>query len=125
MRDETELMNKLPNDSLAVQELKIRVDDAAKQYAELRKWQSQLRRDTFGVTLGAIFSLIGIGLASYASYSGGLVLLWDILAIPLMVFGIPGFFYELSGGRSRGKDASNPPPATGKPLADRQDRKPS
>jgi hypothetical protein len=105
MGDETDLMAKLPNDGTAVQELKIRIDDAIKQYAGLRRRQSQLRRDPFGVALGAIFSLIGIGLATYASYKGGLTLLWDILAIPLMLFGIPGFFYELSGGRSREKEA--------------------
>lgn len=108
MRDETELMDKLPNDSAAVRELKIRIDDAARQYAELRRRQSQLRRDPFGIVLGAIFSLVGIGLATYASCRGGAALLWDILAIPLMLFGIPGFFYELSGGKSREKDASKP-----------------
>jgi hypothetical protein len=94
----------LSNDSAAVVELKTTVDDTAKRYAELRRQQSQRQRDAFGVALGAIFSLCGIGLAAYASYKGNLSLLWDILAIPLMLLGIPGFFYELSGGRSRQKD---------------------
>jgi len=110
MRDEVELMTKLPNDSAAVQELKARIDDTARQYADLRRRQSQLRRDPVGIVLGAILSFAGISLAAYAAYNGGYTLLWDIIAFPLMLFGIIGFFYELSGGRSREKDAPLPPP---------------
>ena len=106
MRDEVELMTKLPSGSVAVQELNTSIENAARLYAHLRIRQSQLHRDPVGIILGIIFSLSGIGLASYAAYAGGLTLLWDIVAIPLMLFGIIGFFYELSGGRSRDKNVS-------------------
>ena len=109
MRDEVELTTKLPNDSTALQELNARIDDTAKQYTDLRRRQSQLHRDPFGIVLGAILSFAGIALAAYAANSGGLTLLLDIIAFPLMLFGIVGFFYELSGGRSREKDAPLPP----------------
>lgn len=91
----------LPDDSKAKYLLEQHIDLAAERYVRHRLSDVAIKRDTSGIVLGLIMAVAGIGLGWYALYGGGWFLFLIALAFPLMLLGIVGFFYELSGGKSR------------------------
>ncbi|GAA4555929.1 hypothetical protein [Streptomyces collinus] len=108
LKAEIEASEALPAGSAAKEALLIQLDATAKKYAETCKHEDTFRRDSFSVILGLILGGVGIALGSWAALAGGSNLWWWVLAIPLIVFGVPGFFYEMAGGKSREVPATDP-----------------
>ncbi|MFD5717568.1 hypothetical protein [Streptomyces sp. NPDC127036] len=108
LKAEIEASEALPAGSVAKGTLLTQLDATASKYAETCKHEDTFRRDSFGVVLGLIFGGVGIALGSWAALAGGAYLWWWVLAIPLIIFGVPGFFYEMAGGKSREAPATAP-----------------
>ncbi|MFF7738668.1 hypothetical protein [Streptomyces sp. NPDC007984] len=108
LKAEIEASEALPAGSVAKETLQKQLDATANKYTETCKHEDAFRRDSFGVVLGLILGGAGVVLGSWAALAGGSYLWWWVLAIPLIVFGVPGFFYEMAGGKSREVPATPP-----------------
>ncbi|MEU9912405.1 hypothetical protein [Streptomyces sp. NPDC051001] len=108
LKAEIEAAEALPDGSAAKETLLAQLDATASKYEETCQHEDTFRRDSFGVILGLILGGVGIALGSWAALAGGSHLWWWVLAIPLIIFGVPGFFYEMAGGKSREAPATTP-----------------
>ncbi|MFC8282727.1 hypothetical protein [Streptomyces cyaneofuscatus] len=100
LKSEVEASEAMPVGSVAKETLLARLDSTALKYEETCQQEDTFSRDTFGVILGLILGGTGIALGIWAALAGGAHLWWWVAAIPLIVFGVSGFFYEMAGGKS-------------------------
>ncbi|WP_320778852.1 hypothetical protein [Streptomyces sp. CRN 30] len=111
LKGEAETAEVLPEGSAAKQTLLAQLDATARQYEEACKLEDTFRRDSSGVVLGFLIGGSGIALGSWAALAGGAYLWWWILAIPMIIVGVTGFFYEMAGGKSRQSGEQSAAPA--------------
>nr|WSW68688.1 hypothetical protein OG461_22190 [Streptomyces sp. NBC_00995] len=81
-------------DSLAGQ-----ISRTVQKYQQVSAYEDTFKRDTASAVLGFLLGVGGIGLGTWSASHGGLYYLWWLLAVPAIVIGITGFFYELAGGK--------------------------
>ncbi|MFD7730655.1 hypothetical protein ACFV6F_09775 [Kitasatospora phosalacinea] len=101
LRSEMEVAESMPNSAEAKSVIEDQLHATALRYREICAHEDTLKRDTASMALGAVFGLGGIWLGTWAALNGGAYFWFWLLAIPLVVLGVVGFFYELAGGKSR------------------------
>ncbi|MCP2327298.1 hypothetical protein HDA40_005805 [Hamadaea flava] len=99
LKEETELADALPEGSVAQQVLRQHADFAAPLYVRMRVADALIKVDKTGIILGIILITIGAGLAWFLIAKGGWLLWLTPVPLAFLLFGIVGFFYELSGGK--------------------------
>ncbi|MFE0688995.1 hypothetical protein ACFV0Z_12715 [Streptomyces xiamenensis] len=106
LKAEIEISEAVPAGSVAKETILAQLDSTARMYEHTCRQEDTFRRDSTGVVLGLLLGGTGIGVGSWAAVAGGAYLWWWIPAIPLIVLGVFGFFYEMAGGKSRRTVAS-------------------
>ncbi|WP_327329465.1 hypothetical protein OG265_17220 [Streptomyces sp. NBC_01208] len=99
-------------DSLAGQ-----IGRTVQKYQQVSAYEDTFKRDSASAALGFLFGVGGIGLGTWSASHGGLYYLWWLLAVPAIVLGITGFFYELAGGKQarEARELSSSPGHTQQP----------
>lgn len=101
LRAEIEASVALPEGSEAKETLLLQLDATARKYNETCTREDTFSRNVAGIVMGFLIGGGGIALGTWAALAGGGYLWWWVLAIPLIILGVFGFFYELAGGKSQ------------------------
>ncbi|WP_431774246.1 hypothetical protein [Streptomyces cucumeris] len=101
MKEEATLLNELPEDSPARQQLRDHLEWMAERYVPERSVQVQVKIEWTAIMGSLILGAAASTLGTWAITVGGWTLLWLLLALPVVLACIYGFFFEASGGESR------------------------
>ncbi|MGW4345540.1 hypothetical protein ACWEL8_10760 [Streptomyces sp. NPDC004690] len=101
LRAEIEAAEALPDESEAKRTVLSQLDATARKYEETCRREDTFQRDIAGIVLGVLIGGGGIALGTWSALAGGIYLWWWVLAMPGIIMGVTGFFYELAGGKSR------------------------
>lgn len=101
MKEEAALLNELPEDSPARQQLRDHLEWMTEHYVPERSVQVQVKIEWSSIIGSLVLGAAASALGTWAITAGGWTLLWLLLALPVILTCVYGFFFEASGGESR------------------------
>jgi len=103
MKEEAALLAELPEGSSAREQLQKHLEWMAERYIPERSVQVQVKIEWSAVIGSLVLGAAAATLGFWATLTGGWALLWNTLAIPVLLACVYGFFHEASGGESRAR----------------------